>query len=129
MAIPQHNPAGQPNHCPVCAERVRLTPAHLEGTAPCPHCGALLKFVVRESDVHFLVTSHVHEPTIYSQLAFDSLEVGQHVRITNGAFEDFEGYVAGLDPQRKLIVVTVEIFEQPTQIELEAWQVERMSGS
>jgi hypothetical protein len=129
MATPQRNPAHKPDHCPVCAERVRITPAHLEGTAPCPHCGASLSYVVRESEVYFHAMSRVHEPTFFSELAFDALEVGEHVRITNGAFEDFEGDVAELDRERKTIVVTVEIFDRPTQIELQAWQVERMSGS
>lgn len=124
MAIPQHNPAGQPDHCPECEERVRITPAHLEGTAPCPRCGALLKFFVRESAVYFQATSHVPEPTLLSTLAFNLLEVGKRVRITHGPFENFEGDIAGFDHEQQTVVLTVEIFDCPTRVDLKPWQVE-----
>lgn len=127
MRNPQHNPTRKPDRCPACEVRVRLEPAHLEGVAPCPCCGSLLKFVVRDSQVYFHVISRSQEPTLWSQLAFESLKPGFQVRITHGAFEGFEGEVEQLDPETRHVKVTIDIFGQLTTVELESWQVERMS--
>lgn len=129
MSIPSNCPSVRPHHCPVCDERVRMTPAHLEEMAPCPHCGALLNHVVRDSEVDFNLLSRSHETTLWTQLAFDSLETGFRVRVTNGPFSGMAGAVDQLDTDNKSVLVTLEFFGRPTLVELELRQVERTSDS
>lgn len=52
-------------------------------------------------------------------------EKGQPVRIKEGAFENFEGTVDEVIPDRGLIRVVVTIFGRATPVELEYWQVEK----
>ena len=44
MTISSRTPEGQPNCCPVCGRRLRLSPTWPSADAPCPHCGSLLWF-------------------------------------------------------------------------------------
>ena len=52
-------------------------------------------------------------------------EKGELVKIKEGAFENFEGEVDDVLPDRGLIRVVVTIFGRPTPVELEYWQVEK----
>ena len=52
-------------------------------------------------------------------------EKGVMVRIKEGAFENFEGEVEEVLPEKGLIRVVVTIFGRPTPVELEYWQVEK----
>ncbi len=51
--------------------------------------------------------------------------VGDVVTIKEGAFENFEGTVQSLDPERGKLGLSVTIFDRPTRVEVEYWQVER----
>ncbi|MCK4602753.1 MAG: transcription termination/antitermination factor NusG [Phycisphaerae bacterium] len=51
-------------------------------------------------------------------------EKGEQVKIKEGAFENFEGIVDDVLPDKGLIRVTVTIFGRATPVELEYWQVE-----
>jgi anti-anti-sigma factor len=44
MVISSRTPEGQPNHCPVCGEHLKIEPSDPAGDAPCPRCGHLLWF-------------------------------------------------------------------------------------
>jgi len=50
---------------------------------------------------------------------------GEMVKIKEGAFENFEGAVEEVLPDKGLIRVMVTIFGRPTPVELEYWQVEK----
>lgn len=50
---------------------------------------------------------------------------GDRVKIKEGAFENFEGVVDEVLPEKGLIRVIVEIFGRATPVELEYWQVEK----
>ena len=50
---------------------------------------------------------------------------GDPVKIKEGAFENFEGTVEEVLPEKGLIRVVVTIFGRPTPVELEYWQVEK----
>jgi transcriptional antiterminator NusG len=50
---------------------------------------------------------------------------GEMVKIKEGAFENFEGAVAEVLPEKGLIRVEVTIFGRATPVELEYWQVEK----
>jgi transcriptional antiterminator NusG len=52
-------------------------------------------------------------------------EKGQAVKIKEGAFENFEGAVDEVLPDKGLIRVIVTIFGRATPVELEYWQVEK----
>jgi 3D (Asp-Asp-Asp) domain-containing protein len=61
-------------------------------------------------------------PTL-ANLAFKK---GDRVKITEGAFENFEGVVDELNQQKGTVRVIVTIFGRPTPIEMEYWQVEQV---
>ena len=51
---------------------------------------------------------------------------GDMVKIREGAFENFEGAVEGIDPERGIVSVIVTIFGRPTPLDIEYWQVEKI---
>lgn len=54
-------------------------------------------------------------------------EVGETVKIRDGAFESFEGTIEEIDNERGKLKIMVSIFGRSTPVELEYWQVERES--
>lgn len=52
-------------------------------------------------------------------------EIGETVRIKDGAFENFEGTIQEIDNERGKLKLMVSIFGRSTPVELEFWQVER----
>ena len=52
-------------------------------------------------------------------------EIGEIVRIKDGAFENFEGTVKKIDAERGKLELEVSIFGRSTPVELEFWQVVR----
>jgi len=53
------------------------------------------------------------------------VERGDRVKIKDGPFENFEGTVEEVIEQRGLVKVMLIIFNRPTPVDLEYWQVER----
>jgi transcription termination/antitermination protein NusG len=58
------------------------------------------------------------------QLTVD-FEKGEHVRVKEGSFENFEGTVEEVHPEKGMIKVTVMVFGRPTPIDFEYWKVEK----
>ena len=54
------------------------------------------------------------------------VERGDRVKIKDGPFENFEGTVEEVIEQRGLVKVMLIIFNRPTPVYLEYWQVERI---
>ena len=54
------------------------------------------------------------------------VERGDRVKIKDGAFENFEGTVEEVIEARGLVKVMLIIFNRPTPVDLEYWQVERI---
>lgn len=52
-------------------------------------------------------------------------EIGETVRIRDGAFENFEGVIEEIDSERGKLKLMVSIFGRSTPVELEFWQVGR----
>ncbi len=51
---------------------------------------------------------------------------GDHIKIREGAFENFEGAVESIDQDRGIVKVIVEIFGRSTPLDIEYWQIEKM---
>lgn len=55
------------------------------------------------------------------------LKKGEIVKITEGSFESFEGEVESVDEKRGMVTVVLEVFGRSTPVEVEYWQLERVS--
>ena len=62
------------------------------------------------------------EAGVKPRIDFDEGEV---VKIRDGAFENFEGKIESIDPDRGKLKLSVSIFGRLTPVEVEYWQVER----
>ncbi len=51
---------------------------------------------------------------------------GDKVKVTNGAFQNFEGEVDEVIPDKGMIRILTTIFGRPTPLELEYWQIEKI---
>jgi transcription termination/antitermination protein NusG len=56
-----------------------------------------------------------------------SYEVGEEVKITDGAFANLTGRIDEIDPSRGKLKISVSIFGRFTPVELEYWQVQRLT--
>ena len=54
------------------------------------------------------------------------LEEGDKIKVTNGAFQNFEGEVEEIIPDKGMVRIITTIFGRPTPLELEYWQIEKM---
>lgn len=68
--------------------------------------------------------SRTDEDAVRPKITF---EVGEKVRINDGAFENFEGIIEEIDNERGKLKLAVSIFGRFTPVELEFWQVDRIT--
>ncbi|MEJ6603103.1 MAG: transcription termination/antitermination protein NusG [Verrucomicrobiia bacterium] len=58
-----------------------------------------------------------------------SYEIEETVKINDGAFANLTGRIDEIDPERGKLKISVSIFGRFTPVELEYWQVERVTDS
>src|SRR5205809_5800504 len=51
---------------------------------------------------------------------------GDKIKVTNGAFQNFEGEVEEIIPDKGMVRIITTIFGRPTPLELEYWQIEKL---
>ena len=51
---------------------------------------------------------------------------GDKIKVTNGAFINFEGNVDEIMPEKGMVRIVTTIFGRPTPLELEYWQIEKI---
>jgi transcription termination/antitermination protein NusG len=51
---------------------------------------------------------------------------GDRIKVTNGAFINFEGDVDEIIPDKGMVRIITTIFGRPTPLELEYWQIEKL---
>ena len=56
-----------------------------------------------------------------------TFDIGENVKITDGAFANLTGRIDDIDPGRGKLKVSVSIFGRFTPVELEYWQVQRVT--
>ncbi len=74
------------------------------------------------SEVADLLRQSRGEAEVKPKIAY---EIGETVRIKDGAFENFEGVIQEIDNERGKLRLMVSIFGRSTPVELEFWQVDR----
>ena len=57
-----------------------------------------------------------------------NFSVGDRVKINEGTFDNFEGEVSAIDEASGRVTVMINIFGRSTPVELEYWQVERITS-
>jgi transcriptional antiterminator NusG len=56
-----------------------------------------------------------------------AFEVGETVKVNDGAFANLTGIIDEIDPTRGKLKISVSIFGRFTPVELEYWQVQRVT--
>jgi transcriptional antiterminator NusG len=68
----------------------------------------------------------VEEDAVSTPKVKISFTQGEMVKITDGAFESFEGTIEEIDDHSGKISVLIEVFGRSTPVELDHWQVESL---
>jgi transcriptional antiterminator NusG len=78
-----------------------------------------------EADVNQMLGQETAKSVEQPRVRID-VERGDRVKIKDGPFENFEGTVEEVIEARGLVKVMLIIFNRPTPVDLEYWQVERI---
>ena len=106
----------------------KLYPGYVFVEMACEEDGSIderVWFMVKETTGvgDFIGSEGKEEPTL-SGLDFHK---GDLVKVTDGSFESFEGEVDIVDAKRGTITVVLTIFGRSTPVDVEYWQLEKVS--
>jgi len=76
------------------------------------------------SDIAKIIPKKVEEGTTEQVKVAIKYKQGDHVRIKEGTFANFEGNIDGIDEANGRVTVMVNIFGRTTPVDIEYWQVE-----
>lgn len=79
-----------------------------------------------ETEVNQMLNHQEEQTTAKSPTVRIDVERGDRVKIKEGSFENFEGTVEEVIEGRGLVKVMLIIFNRPTPVDLEYWQLERL---
>ncbi|MBW8016000.1 MAG: transcription termination/antitermination factor NusG [Planctomycetes bacterium] len=79
---------------------------------------------MRDTEVSKLL-NEIERPEDTPNIKVD-FQKGDVVKINDGAFENFEGTVDAIDPERGVVRVIVSIFGRSTPLDIEYWQIEKV---
>jgi transcription termination/antitermination protein NusG len=79
-----------------------------------------------EAEVNQMLHQEEEKATTETPMMRIDVERGDRVKIKDGPFENFEGTVEEVILGRGLVKVMLIIFNRPTPVDLEYWQVERI---
>ncbi len=79
---------------------------------------------MRDTDVSKML-QEAQKPEQTPSIKVD-FEKGDHIKIREGAFENFEGVVDSIDEERGVVKVIVNIFNRSTPLDIEYWQIEKV---
>lgn len=79
---------------------------------------------MRDTEVSKML-NEVERPEETPNIKVD-FQKGDVVKINDGAFENFEGTVDEIDPERGVVRVIVSIFGRSTPLDIEYWQIEKV---
>lgn len=79
---------------------------------------------MRDTDVAKMLTE-AEKPEETPSIKVD-FQQGDRIKIREGAFENFEGEVESIDPERGIVKVVVSIFGRSTPLDIEYWQIEKV---
>lgn len=78
------------------------------------------------TDVTHMLNEQPEGPDVEAPKVKIVVERGDRVKVIEGTFENFEGTVEEVIEARGLVKVMLIIFNRPTPVDFEAWQVERL---
>jgi len=81
---------------------------------------------ITETEVNQMLHQEEEKTTAETPKVRIPVERGDRVKIKDGPFENFEGTVEEVIEGRGLVKVMLIIFNRPTPVDLEYWQVERI---
>lgn len=79
-----------------------------------------------DTEVNQMLNQQEEQTTAKSPTVRIDVERGDRVKIKDGPFENFEGTVEEVIEGRGLVKVMLIIFNRPTPVDLEYWQLERI---
>lgn len=79
-----------------------------------------------DAEVNQMLNQQEEQTTAKSPTVRIDVERGDRVKIKDGPFENFEGTVEEVIEGRGLVKVMLIIFNRPTPVDLEYWQLERI---